>query len=349
MNWNHTKYQLLNNLREPSTIFWTMLYPILMAMMFYTAFQGFLTPEPIEIKVGVQSNTPAVLVLGGIDILKASPLTAKAAEDAMERGELTGYVDKDFNVTVTKSGVKETILVSVVSQIRQMQALGVPFQNFDFSARYAQATQARANPFLIHFYSLIGMVSLYSIFMGGEFARIIQADQSLEALRLNVVPLRKTDFLSGSLFIGILVNLCSNILLLGFMNYVLKLGVITDFARSLSLLLTANLVGISLGLFIGGFSRLSQGAKNGLFIGSTLFLAFLSGMMNSDTKIYFEDRFPNLSQFNPVAIVTTEMYRINYLSNSSGYIRALLILSSLAAVLLGASWLFLRRKTYDSL
>lgn len=349
MNWTHTKYQFLNNGREPAQIFWTVAYPILMALMFYLAFQGLLSPEPMNIRIAVAEGSGAGQVLKDIDFLDISEMSEARALDLIREGDLTGFVDAGFDVTVNGSGLKESVLTSVTGQIKQMQALNVPFENYDFEASYIETASTTANPFLIPFYSLIGMVSLYSVYLGLEFSRIIQADQSTEAQRLNVVPLKKTDFLSGSMLTGIVMNLLSNALLLVFFRYVLRMDLVSDYPRTLLLLLAANILGMGLGLFIGASNNFGDGVKTAMVISSTLFMAFLSGMMSPDIKVIIDNNLPLLSRLNPVNVVTSEMYRVNYLGLTSTYSAGVLTLLAIALALIGASLMFLRRKTYDSI
>lgn len=349
MNGTHIKYQFLNNLREPSFTFWTMIYPLLMALLFFVAFQGLIEPKPLDIRVGVEPGSPAAPVLASVDFLTVAEMDGQRGSELVAAGDLTGYVDRDLNVSVLQSGINETVLVSVISQMKQMQALAVPLENYEFETSYIQSRSARANPFMIPFYSLLGMVSLYSVYMGLEFGRIVQADQSMEALRMNVVPLRKQDFILGSLIIGIGLNLFSNLLLLAFMKFILHMDLISDPLRSMAVIGTANLVGIMLGLFIGAFSRISDGAKNGIVIAVTLFLSFLSGMMSPDIRILIEEHAPLVNRFNPVNIVTTQMVRLNYLGQTASFPGALGILAGWAALFMGLSILLLRRRTYDSI
>lgn len=349
MKFTFTKYQFLNNFREPTNLFWTMAYPLLMALMFFTAFQGLINPEPMNIRVGVEQGSLAAQTLKNIDILEVSELTLPKARELIKKNELIGFVDDQYALTVGKSGVKESIIANIVSQMKQMEALNVPFANYDFSASYIQTMNTRTDPFLIPFYSLIGMVSLYSIYMGLEYARFMQADQSTVAQRMNVVPLKKSQFLYSSLFIGIITNLASNILLLAFMKFVLKLDLVSDYPRTLAILLSANLVGISLGLFIGASNNAGEGIKTGIAISSTLLMAFLAGMMSTDIKILVESGAPLLALLNPVNIVTTQLYRINYLDMTATFTSGILILLGMAAIFLVLAQLFLRRKTYDSI
>ena len=349
MNFTFTKYQFLNNFREPTNIFWTMVYPLLMALMFFTAFQGFLNPKPMNIPVAVEQSSPALVAFQAIDIVNVTPMTAPEAQTLLAKDQLVGFIDNQFDVTVGKSGVEETVLVNLASQMKQMEVLNVPYENYDFSANYITTMNTRTNPFLIPFYSLIGMVSLYSIYMGLEYARSMQANQSTVAQRMNVVPLKKSKFLASSLVVGIATNLASNLVLLAFMKLVLKLDVVTDYPRTMAILLSANLVGISLGLFIGASNNASDGLKTGIVISSTLVMAFLSGMMSTDIKILVEANAPLVGLLNPVNIVTTELYRINYLDTTTTFSRGVMLLLGMAALFLVLSQLFLRRKTYESI
>ena len=349
MKFAFTKYQFLNNFREPTNMFWTMAYPILMALMFFTAFQGLINPAPMNIRVGVEQGSLAALTLKNIDILEVSEVTPLQAGELIKKNELVGFVDNRYAVTVGKSGVKESIIANIASQMKQMEALNVPFENYDFSASYFKTMNTRTDPFLIPFYSLIGMVSLYSIYMGLEYARFMQADQSTVAQRMNVVPLKKSNFLYSSLFIGISSNLASNLLLLLFMRFVLKLDLVSDYPRTLALLLSANLVGICFGLFIGASNNAGEGIKTGIAISSTLLMAFLAGMMSTDIKILVEAAAPIIGLLNPVNIVTTQMYRINYLDMTATFTSGILILLGMASLFLVLAQLFLRRKTYDSI
>lgn len=349
MQTTFTKYQFLNNLREPSNVFWTMVYPLLMALMFFTAFQGILNPGPLNIRVGVEAASPAAAAFSNIEILEVSEVTADAAGALLDKKAITGFVDHNFDVTVGRSGLEESVLVSIASEIKQMQAMAVPMDSYDFEADYLTTMNARSAPFLIPFYSLIGMVSLYSVYMGLEYARFMQADQSTVARRMNVVPLKKSRFITSSLFIGIAINLVSNLLLLFFMKAVLNLDVVTDYPRTLAILLAANLAGISLGLFIGASNNAGEGLKNGLVIGATLFMAFLAGMMSPEIKVLVDNTVPALALLNPVSVVSTELYRINYLGMTSTFSRGVVVLILFALLFLGLSQLFLRRKTYDSI
>lgn len=349
MTWTHMKYQFLNNVREPSQIFWTVAYPILMALMFFLAFQGLLSPQPLTVPVAVTEGSSAGQVLREIDILEVTEMSEERALDLVRAGQLTGLIDESFDITVNGSGLRESVLASVTGQVKQMQALNIPFEHYDFEASYIETRSSKANPFLIPFYSLIGMVSLYSVYLGLEFSRIIQADQSTEAQRLNVVPLKKTAFLGGSMLTGIVMNLLANGLLLLFLRYALRMDLVSDYPRTMVLLLAANILGMGLGLFIGASNNLGDGFKTAIVISSTLFMAFLSGMMSPDIKVYIDSQLPWVSRLNPVNIVTTEMYRVNYLGLTATFTTGLLTLFGISLVLLAASLMFLRRKTYDSI
>ena len=138
-------------------------------------------------------------------------------------------------------------------------------------------------------------------------------------------------------------------MLLLFIKFILKLDLVTDYPRTLAILLSSNLVGISLGLFIGASNNANEGIKSGIAISSTLLMAFLAGMMSTDIKILVEGSAPLLGLLNPVNIVTTQMYRINYLDITASFTSGILTLLGMATLFLVLAQLFLRRKTYDSI
>ena len=81
----------------------------------------------------------------------------------------------------------------------------------------------------------------------------------------------------------------------------------------------------------------------------TMFLSFLSGLMNAEIKILIDQKAPLLSKYNPIAIVSNSLYRINLLEVTSNLTAGMLILLVYSIILIGISFLFLRRSQYDSI
>ncbi len=342
-------YQGRNFYRDKSFIFWSLIYPLIMAIFFYTAFSGIMNMEFRNIEVGIEEENPIRPILDNIDILNIHIIPEKDSVDKLNNGEIEGFIDDNLNLSVKRSGINQTIIKEILDQVKQMVELNVPFQKFDFQTNYIVDRNQRADSIIIIFYSLIGMVSVYGVFPGIEIATTIQANLSNVAKRMNISPLRKGEFLFSGIIISLFLNLASNTLLLLFVHYVLKIKLLTDIGPSVLLIFAGNLFGITLGILIGVSNKLKLNAKIILSIGITLVLSFFAGMMNPDIKVMVDKSFPILGKLNPISIITNNLYRINLLGNRNGIDIGIYTLLGWIIVLNLISYGFLRRKTYDSI
>lgn len=350
MNLNHIKYTLLNIIRDPSYSFWTLVYPLILASFFYMGMASLINDtKPLTMTVGIETGSPARLPLATIDGVTLKETDLASASEIIKADKMVGFVDKDLNVTVGKTGVKETILVSVAEQFKEMQAMNIPLQNYDFTADYVEEKNLASNPFLIPFLTLIGMTSIYSMFSAVEYTALVQADQTFLAQRLNVIPVKKGQVLLSGVITALATNFVSNLLLLAFLQFVLKIQVVKNPLLTLALILAGNIFGVALGLAFGTSNKLSLQAKSGLAVGISLVLSFLSGMMSPDIKNLIDMKIPLLNKLNPIALITTELVRVNQLADQGSLWTSIGIILALSGVLFLFALIFLRRKSYDQL
>lgn len=342
-------YQGKNMYRDMGFIFWSLIYPLIMAIFFYTAFNGILNVQLENINVGISDNNPIEFILEEIEFLNVEKVNTDEIENKLESEEINGYIDNDLNLLVSKSGINQTVIKEVLDQIKQMGKLNVPMDRFDFSTDYIFSKNQKADSIIIIFYSLIAMVSAYSIFPGIETVSLAQANLTNVAKRINMTPLKKNEFLIAGILVALSLNILSNGLLLLFIKYVLKLNLFNEFKYSALFILVGNIFGVALGAFIGASNRQSANIKYILAIGITLLLSFFSGMMSPDIKLLFENKLPFLSRINPLSIITDNLYKINLLGITEDIGEGLINLSVISIVLILLSYVFLRRHTYDSL
>ncbi len=202
---------------------------------------------------------------------------------------------------------------------------------------------------LVIFYSLIAMVSTYGVFAGIDTVSLIQANLSNIGIRINATPLKKQNFLIAGVIVSLFLNLLANTGLLLFINYVLKIRLFSNIKYSALFILLGNLFGVILGVLIGVSNKKSSHTKTLIAISITLFLSFLSGMMGPWIKAMIEKYIPFLNRINPISIIANNLYRINLLGSTKSAGEGLIILSLYCMVLLMASYVFLRRKSYDSI
>lgn len=342
-------YQGKNTYRDFGFLFWTLIYPILLAVFFNIAFSGLLNIEMEDISVGVDAENPILPILEEVDILNVEKISNTEAEKKLNDEEIHAYIDKNLNILVKKSGIEQTIVREIVEQIRQIGKLNRPIERYDFTKNYVSGKNQRGDSIIIAFYSLFAMVSTYGLFVGIESITAIQANLSKIGTRINMTPLKKENFLLSGAIVSLLLNLFANCLLFMFIEFVLKIHIFTDLKYSALLIVMGNLFGVALGIFIGASNRRDANIKRIIGIIVTLSLSFLSGMMGSWIKVMLDRYVPIVARINPIAIITNSLYRINLLESTKNVGEGIFLLGLYSIILLSISYVFLRRQSYDSI
>lgn len=342
-------YQGKNLFRDSSFLFWSLIYPLIMALFFFTAFSGLLDTELKNIDIGIKSDNPIGFILEEIQFLNVHKILKDEVNDKLDNEEIEGFIENDLTLLVKKSGLNQTIIKEIIDQIKQMKELKVPFEKFDFTVDYVSSRNQKADTIIIIFYSLIAMVSAYGIFPGIETVSIIQANLTNVGKRINVTPLRKNDFLLAGVIVSLILNLLSNGILLIFIKYILKISLFTEIKYSSIFIIIGNLFGVALGILIGASNKQSGNVKVIIGISITLVLSFFSGMMSPDIKIMIDKKVPFIGKINPFSIITDNLYKINLLGNTQNVSQGVITLSIHCIILILISYVLLRRKTYDSI
>lgn len=342
-------YQGKNTFRDMSFTFWGLMYPIILAGFFYVAFSGITNMELETINIGIEETNPVAGILEEIDVVNIVILDKEQVSSSLKSETIDGFIKEDLNIIVLKSGLNQTVIKGISDQIVQTMALGESARNIDFQVDYLESKTQQANGLLVIFYSLIAMVSTYGVFAGIETVVLSQANLSNLGARINTTPIKKSTLLISGMIVGLLINMGANVLLFLFLQYVLKLNLFTNFAYSILFIVLGNIFGISLGLFIGSSNKRSPGVKTMISIIVTLFLSFLSGLMNPGIKVLIEKNAPMLSRLNPIAIITNSLYKINLLENTKNLMPGMIVLLVYSIILMTISYLFLRRSQYDSI
>lgn len=345
----NTMYQGKNTYRDRYFIFWSVLYPIIMAIFFYISFNGMLNTEIQNINVGIREDSPIEAILEEIDIINIHKVLDADINEKLEDKEIDGFVDDDLSILVNRSGINQTIIKEVVDQIKQMIKLNRPIESYDFSVDYIIDRNQKSNSIIVTFYSLIAMVSTYGIFPGIETVSIIQANLSNVGTRINVTPLKKSNFLFAGVIVSLILNLLSNMVLLLFIRYILKINLFSEIKYSAIFILLGNLFGVCFGILIGASNKQKGGVKTMIGIMVTLLFSFLSGMMGPYIKVMLDKSLPILGKINPVAIISNNLYRVNLLGSTKSVNSGILVLTGYCVVFVLLSYIFLRRRQYDSI
>ena len=342
-------YQGKNLFRDFGFSFWSLAYPLILSVFFYLSFSGMMNIELENINLGIEKGNRIGYILEEIEILNIHNISQDQAIEKLNNDEIHGFIDEDLNLMVKKSGINQTIIKEIIEQIKQMERLNRPIGNYDFEVDYILDRNQNANPIIVTFYSLIAMVSTYGVFAGIVTVILIQANLTDIGARLSITPLKKYNFLIAGFIVALTLNLFANGVLFIFIKYALKIQLFNEIKYSSIFVILGNVFGTALGIFIGASNKRSHNVKTLMAVATTLILSFLSGMMGPHIKVMLDKNIPILGRINPIAIISNNLYRINLLESTKSVKEGILILSLYSILLVFSSYIFLRRRNYDSI
>ena len=344
------KYTAISMIFTVEGMFWTVAYPIILSSLFFVIFSAINTRGiSAAVNTGITETNPHRVIFNFIPMVHVISMEQGAADAALREGSIQVFIADDLSIRIYKNGIAQTIIKNIVEQIKQTDALGIPIMPSAYRKQYIDSKDEQNNSMMILFYSLLAMVSIYSMFGSISIPERIQANISKLAVRMSAAPIKRFRlYLSGVLFF-VCFNLASNLLYIGYVMLVLKLNLITDFAVTLPLLIYANLFGTAFGLCIGSIPKLTENTKVMIGVFSSLFLSFLSGMMSVSVKTALDASFPLLSKINPIALFTDTLYNINILHEYDLAPLFFIVYSEFIALFLSIAFFNAREVQYDSL
>ena len=344
------KYTAISMIFTVEGMFWTVAYPIILSSLFFVIFSAINTRGiSTAVNTGITETNPHRVIFNFIPIVHVIPMEQEAADAALRQGSIQAFIDDDLSIRIYKDGIAQTIVKNIAEQIKQTEALGIPVKFSLYRKNFIENKNEQNNSMMILFYSLLAMVSIYSMFGSISIPERIQANISKLAVRMSAAPIKRFRlYLCGVLFF-VCFNLASNLLYIGFVMLVLKINLITDFVVTVPLLLYANVFGTAFGLCIGSIPKLTENAKVMLCVFSSLFLSFLSGMMSVNVKIAVDASFPLLGKINPIALFTDTLYNINILREYDLAPLFFTVYSGFIALFLTVAFFNAREVQYDSL
>ena len=343
------KYYSIGMFYSLDGMFWTLLYPILMAGLFFTIFSAVGNSDTGKIEIVIEKDNPVYYPLKFTGMFDTKIIDEASANEMLRTKKIKAFVEADQSLRLSEDGLSQTITKTVLDQIKQIEALNIPMKSFEYGKNYVESKNEKMSLSIILFYSLLAMVSIYTMFGSIEIAVKIQGNISKIGARICTTPIKRFySYLAGIIFY-IIFNLTANLIYISFVLFVLNIPFITDFKITLLLLIYANFFGAALGLFIGSTSIGDIRSKNMICVFTSLFLAFLSGMMGPEVKISLEKAIPILGTINPIAIFTTNLYNINILGEYNAVPLFFIVYTIGIVILLSLSFINSRKVQYDSL
>jgi len=374
-------YNLKTILRERETVFWSLIYSILMATIFYFAFGNMGGGSKFyTINLGVvespllMEGTQFHSVLSPIsdvdgkssenDLFRVMTGNEEEAEEWLKNGRISGYLiyDDGIQLVVSWSGFNQTIIKTFLDEYKQTIEIVKEISKDNPTAMFKTITDVmNRRDFLIQkevspgggdfvatlFYALLAMSCLIASTASVFEITKLQANLSTLAARINCSPVKKFKLflynISASLFFQIIVVL----IVLAYIMLVLGI----NFGDRTGLIILTCLIGTITGVFFGTFTGVlgkSEGMKTAITVGGTLLSSFLAGLMGTGIKYFVQENIPIVHYISPANLISDAFYSLYYYDSLNRFWLNIAVLCIISLVFFTITCLVLRRKTYAS-
>ena len=369
------KYNIIVKLRNFNMTFWPLVFPLIMATLFYFAF-GKLEEddfETVQTAVVTEKNADTVF-LEFLDDMEADDsqliapqeMSKEEALKALEEKKVSGifYVDDSPSLTVGGNGISESILQSLLESYKNgnqtlekiaqthpegMQAAVAQMNHYEELVDQVSLGGRTTDGNVQFFYALVAMACLYGSFIGFGAAITLQANLMPLAARRCVTPTHKLKLIVSEMLSSFILHFLNVVVLLIYLRYVLQLDFQGQTKEMLLISLIGSMIGVSMGIFVGSIGKMSEGIKIGILLGISMVCSFLAGLMNAEMKYVVDQHAPIINRINPAALISDAFYCINVYDDPARYTRNLVTLFMMCIVLIIASFLMVRRERYDSI
>lgn len=373
------KKRILCGLRSRELMFWTLLFPMALATLFYFALSrldedGALEAIPTGVVTDENWDAEGMLpqVIGMLSresdaLLEVTEYSdEERASQALDDGKIDGYImlkEQKPVLALKRDGMNQTILKSFLEQyiqkenaVRQaMEAGGKKELSlsglFDTKTITEKVSLTKNAPSetVTYYYALLGMLCMYGGFQGVMTISGLQANMSAVGLRRSLAPVQKGTVILADLLGGYTMHLCCVWMVLLYIQFVLKINFGSNLLLAAAACACGCLAGVSMGALIALPVRWKEGMKTGMVVTISMICSFLSGLMIYGVNYEVERSAPLLAWINPAARVTDMFYSLYYYEDLKIYFRNMGILLVLAAVFLMIMAAAVRRQQYESI
>ena len=369
-------------LRNKGTIFWTLMYPIILGTLFYVAFGSIFDnfiAEPIKTAVVFNTDDPETvkntkeflenlksddMKLLDISYMKYSEAEALLRDDEKVNGIISVGADGKLSLDLLSNGVRSTIQQSIVTAYNQSvdmiskvssehpENLPELLKGLSDDTSYIVTKNLAGDnkdPYVNYFYNLIAMTALFAALNSVRIGNASQANMSKVGARSNVAPVKRIVFQTSGLISSYLVQTATVELALTYLIFILKINFGGDVLMIYLTSAIATLLGVALGFFVGNIGSFALNKKVSLLVWITLLSCALSGFMYGDLKVIITENAPIINKINPAAVITDAYYSLNMFGIGERYIQTVIYMLVLSAVLIVSGLALGRKVSYDSL
>jgi ABC-2 type transport system permease protein len=368
--------------RDRANVFWTFLFPIILATLFNLALGNLYNTESfhtIEVAL-VESDDYQYLEEfkssmleaktstngDGINLFKLTECDLDEAKSLLNDNKIIGYIQPGdpMNLVVKSSGIKQTIAKSFLESYSQTlntvesigtlqpQSYSKVLEDISKPMDYISLGSMGENPpdvILNYFYALIAMACLFGSYWGVKEIITIQGDLSLKGARINIAPIHKMKMLLCNISAALTIHFIGILLLLAYLILGLKVSFGNDLLYVILTCLVACTFGITLGAMVGTLAKKSAHFKDSILTAIVMFSSFLAGLMIVDMKYLVTKKTPFLQYLNPAHLVTDAFYSLYYYESNSRFIMNIALMLCYTFLFSFIAYIAVRRRKYESL
>lgn len=365
--------------RDKTLLFWTIMFPVVLATMMYFGFGNLMAGDtihtiPIAVVETVTSERNEIFLSAireaedesGKPLFNIQSAEAEEAVSLLDDKKVDAVVEVGDTLTmkVSENSLNQSIVKSFLDQYLQTEhmirsvlqknpgMMNVLQSGSIESQTYTEEVAlggAKPNLMLSYFYALIAMACLYGSFWGLKNMNDIQANLTPLGARRSISPAKKWKVVLSDALASMVIQTIELLVLLVYLIFALKV----DFGRQMGyVILTCtigSMVGISFGSLVGAASKQSEGVKVGMLIGISLACSFLAGLMFVNMKDIIAQNVPVLSYINPAALLADAFYSLYMFGAGSRYWINIAVLVGITVLFSVVSYLIVRRQRYASL
>lgn len=376
------KYRIKTIFHTKEEVFWILIFPILLGTCFFAAFSNISSStenfETIDVAIVLDADETTKYIFDAMSdkntssenetaLLHITYCDISKATDLLNSNDITGIISFTNNtpeLTVVEESINASILKEILDKYIQvssiLQKLGssdpVQIQKTIQSVMSDNSfittkklTDGNTDMFTDYFYSLIAMTCLFGALSGQSCATQMKANLSSLGMRKNLAPVNRGTIIAADFLATYLLQVIANIILIIYLNYILKVNLGGSFPLILLTAITGSLIGVSSGIFIGSIPKLSENIKMAINIALALFGSFLSGLMFGGLKYVIEEKIPIINRLNPATVITDALYSLNIYDTYDRYITCMITLVIYCVIFCSASYFITRRESYASL
>ncbi len=368
-------------LKNKAMLFWTLIFPFVLGTFFELAlsnvgesFDMEVIPIAIVDNQYYQEDENLKSVISGLSeenenqLFNTSYVSEDEAKTLLENEDIEGYIilneTSNPQIVVKENGLNQTIMKSVLDEYYQMTSVATQAINFNPEVVYNGVLESlyEENTFITdnsnenvdfsinYFFTLIAMACLYGSLIGLEVIKDCEANLSTKGARVCMAPVSKFKIILAGLLAGYLIQVIALGLLFLYLIFVFKVNFGNQILPTIILTAVGCLAGTTLGTFVGVSNKKSEGFKVGLLIAVIMACCFFAGMMGAlSIKVYFDETFPIFAKINPVNIITDGLYALFAYDTLDVYYNCLMRISIFSLILIALTFVFIRRKKYDSI